>query len=67
MTLTSTIITMVQCEGKNIAKPSSDLMRKNLGISLVEKLILIFLIFMSLGENFFFHLDSGASLAPTRM
>ena len=40
-------------------------MRKNLGISLVEKLILIFLIFMSLGENFFFFSpESGALLAP---
>ena len=42
-------------------------MRKNLGISLVEKLILIFLIFMSLGENLFLSSspDSGASLAPS--
>ena len=41
-------------------------MRKNLGISLVEKLILIFLIFTSLGENFFFFSpDSGALLAPS--
>ena len=42
-------------------------MRKNLGISLVEKLILIF--FMSLGENFFllssFGPDFGTLLAPS--
>ena len=57
---------MVQCEGKNIENLLHT-MRKNLGISLVEKLILIFLIFMSLGENLFlssFCPDSGASLAP---
>ena len=41
-------------------------MRKNLGISLVEKLILIFLIFFtSLGENIYFCPDSGAPFAPS--
>ena len=55
---------MVQCEGKNIENLLHT-MRKNLGISLVEKLILIFLIFFtSLGENIFCP-DSGASLAPS--